>query len=146
MNTPNSSHVDVTQRDFIDDLMHFAFIGLIFFMPYIFAWFTLRRRYSKTFRRNSFIWMGVLVTILLLAGGKGEHSSSASEASSSGDISSMSINEIHEYGMGIAKLGGTCRTYANRIVGSVVSQGASTETLEAVAEAKRFGCYDPYPK
>jgi len=38
----------------------------VLFMPYLFAWFTLKPGYSKNFRKLSFIWMGIAVLVLVL--------------------------------------------------------------------------------
>lgn len=37
----------------------------IFFMPYVFSWYTLKKKYSSRTRKVAFIWMGLLIFVCI---------------------------------------------------------------------------------
>ncbi len=62
--------VNLPNRQFINDAPYRRvsfLLGMgIFFMPYIFAWFTLRQGYSRQARIVSFFWMFMFLIPMLL--------------------------------------------------------------------------------
>ena len=69
-------------------------LGLgIFFMPYIFSWFTLRKGYSTKAKAISFIWLAVLMLPIMFGGKKSDTGSSSMDLKKVADSSSVSAAE-----------------------------------------------------
>lgn len=55
-------------------------LGLgIFFMPYIFSWFTLRKGHSTKAKAISFVWLAILVMPILFGGKKSDTTSNSAD-------------------------------------------------------------------
>jgi hypothetical protein len=61
-NTPKTSPLPPPPIAKTENISLLLGLGIIF-MPYVFSWFTLKRKYSSNTRKVAFIWMGLLVFV-----------------------------------------------------------------------------------